>query len=159
MTNTAIKQARDMEIREIERGDLKSLLELNNHLHESEAVLEATPAVNALWEQMLKDERLHCFVVEKCGELLATCTLDIVPNLTRGARPFAVLQNVVTHKDYRGQGIGGVLNQYALSFAWERNCYQVLVQTGRPEVVSFYERLGFRQDKQGLVARPEWCKE
>jgi ribosomal protein S18 acetylase RimI-like enzyme len=83
--------------------------------------------------------------------------LDIVPNLTRGVRPFAVLQNVVTHCDYRGQGIGQLLNSHALAFAWEHNCYQVLVQTGRPEVVGFYEKLGFRKDKIGMVAKPEWC--
>ena len=107
---------------------------------------------------MLADERLHVFVAEIDQRVVSTCTLDVIPNLTRGARPFAVLQNVVTHQDFRSQGIGAALNAHALEFAWSLNCYQVLVQTSRPEVIAFYERLGFRPDKTGLVAKPEWCQ-
>ena len=143
-------------LREVSNDDLAAVLLLNHHLHENEPKREIDTEISAVWEQILTDKRIKCFVAEIDREVVASCIIDIVPNLTRGVRPFGVLQNVVTHQDFRGKGIGKKLNLYALEYAWSQNCYQVLVQTGRPEVTSFYERLGFRPDKIGLVAKPEW---
>lgn len=145
-----------LKIKEASIKDLDTILQLNHHLHEDEPLLEVDSTTMEVWQKMIDDERLHCFIAEYNREPAATCMLDIVPNLTRGLRPFGVLQNVVTHSDYRGLGIGTRINAHALDFAWKKNCYQVLVQTGRPEVVAFYERLGFRRDKIGLVAKPQW---
>ena len=146
-----------VKVREVIVQDLTTILELNHHLHEGEPCLEVTSTIKKVWEQFINDTRLHCFLAEYKGKAVASCVLDIIPNLTRGVRSFGVLQNVVTHKEYRGLGIGSLLNSHALNFAWSKDCYQVLVQTGRPEVVAFYERLGFKRDKIGLVAKPEWA--
>ena len=151
--NVAIKST-PVHIREAKHADLSAVLLLNHHLHEGEPLRERDEEISALWQDMLRDPRLFSFVAEFEGEVVGSCVLDIVPNMTRGARPFGVLQNVVTHRDYRGRGVGKQLNEFVLAFAWSRNCYQVLVQTGRPEVVAFYERLGFRQAKIGMVAKP-----
>ena len=148
--NLAIK------IQEAKTEDLEALLRLNHELHENETLLEITSKTEKIWGEIIDDRRLHCFMAYLDGEAVGTCMLDIVPNLTRGARPFGVLQNVVTAAKHRGKGIGRKLNQHVLNFAWSKNCYQVLVQTGRPAVTSFYEKLGFRPDKIGLVAKPEW---
>lgn len=43
--------------------------------------------------------------MEEEGRLLATCNLSIIPNLTRGARPFARIENVVRPTAYRRQGL------------------------------------------------------
>lgn len=145
-----------LNVREVIDADLASILELLQHLHEQEPVLSVDSRVQEVWRQFLEDPRLHHFVCEQDNVLLGACVLDIVPNFTRGLRPFAVLQNVVTHRDFRGLGVGRRLNEFALKFAWEKNCYQVLVQTGRAEIVAFYQKLGFRKEKIGLVAKPEW---
>ncbi|MCI5065659.1 GNAT family N-acetyltransferase [bacterium] len=146
----------ELSFREVVSADLPQILELYHHLHESEPVLTENAKIAAIWNQILHDSRLHCFVAVLGTTIVGSCTLDIIPNLTRGARSFGVLQNVVTDQHYRGRGIGRQLNQHALDFAWSQNCYQVLVQTGRPEAITFYEKLGFRRDKIGLAAKPEW---
>jgi len=46
------------------------------------------------------------FVGEIEGVALTTCTLIVVPNLSRGGRPYALIENVVTHPDQRGKGLG-----------------------------------------------------
>jgi GNAT superfamily N-acetyltransferase len=148
---------RTPEFRAARPEDLQGLLELYGQLHESDGASASEERLQSVWRNILRDERLHCFVLAVGRDLRATCILDIVPNLTRGARPFAVLQNVVTHADDRGTGLGKRLVSETLNFAWKQGCYQVLVQTGRPEVVAFYEKVGFRSDsKIGLVAKPEW---
>jgi GNAT superfamily N-acetyltransferase len=123
-------------------------------LHPAESSSVEATVVQAVWQEILKDPRLHCFVLERSGAIVATAVLDIVPNLTRGCRPFGVLQNVVTDGSMQGTGLGKKLIGDVLAFAWEQNCYQVLVQTGRPDVVGFYEKLGFTSEKIGLVAKP-----
>jgi len=157
-TNFALKEA-EVTLRLVCEDDLSAILELNHHLHETEPLMQIDKQIESVWSEIINDQRLKCFVAELDNKVIASCILDIVPNLTRGIRPFGVLQNVVTHADYRGKGIGKKLSMFALEFAWSKNCYQVLVQTGRPEVTNFYLSLGFRQDKIGLVAKPEWCKE
>ena len=37
---------------------------------------------------------------------MSSCALSVVPNLTRGCQPYGVIENVVTHADYRGKGYG-----------------------------------------------------
>lgn len=38
------------------------------------------------------------------GGLVASCTLTLTPNLTRGCRPYGVIENVVTDVGFRKRG-------------------------------------------------------
>ena len=93
-------------------------------------------------------------VADLGGQLVATCVLAIIPNLTRGARPYAIIENVVTHKSYRRRGLGTAVLLHAVQAARSRNCYKIMLLTGsqRPETLRFYERVGFtRNVKTGFV--------
>ena len=91
---------------------------------------------------------LHYFVAEVDDQLVSSCTLTIIPNLTHGARPYGLIENVVTHAGYRRQGLGQAVLQHALGVAWEANCYEVMLLTGakQPEVLRFYEAAGFKRN-------------
>ncbi len=91
------------------------------------------------------------------GDLVASCTIMVIPNLTRGCRPYGLIENVVTHADHQKQGWGKAVLARALDFAWQQNCYKVMLTTGRKDdaTLQFYEGAGFdRHDKQAFVARP-----
>jgi GNAT superfamily N-acetyltransferase len=77
----------------------------------------------------------------------ATCLLLIVPNLTRGGRPFAVVENVVTLAEHRRKGLGMALMKAAQDRAWAANCYKIMIATGRKDegVLRFYEEAGFKR--------------
>ena len=51
------------------------------------------------------------------GEIVSSCVCVIILNLTRGIRPYAFVENVVTHKDYRGKGCATDCLQYAKEIA------------------------------------------
>ena len=82
--------------------------------------------------------------------------LITAPNVLREGRGHGFLENVVTHPECRGQGYGRAVVRAALNEAWNRDCYHVLLQSGRedPRVHRFYERCGFEPGVRiGYVAR------
>ena len=144
-----------MTIREATENDLAQLLMLYTHLHD-ETPLSVDEDTQHLWQSILNNPSLHYFVAEWDGQIVSTCNLTVIPNLTRGARPYGLIENVVTHRDYRGKGIGTAILKHALAFAWEQGCYKVMLLTGRGEQTErFYEKAGFvRGLKTGFIAKP-----
>ncbi|MBQ3855226.1 MAG: GNAT family N-acetyltransferase, partial [Ruminococcus sp.] len=85
-----------MMIRESSSGDLRQLLELYTHLHEKE-VPPDSEHLRETWASICADPNYHIVVWEEQGRIVSACLCLIVPNLTRGVRPFALVENVVTH--------------------------------------------------------------
>jgi GNAT superfamily N-acetyltransferase len=98
-----------------------------------------------LWQETLAQRGVHIFVADERDRIAATCMLVTAPNLLRGGRRHAFLENVVSHPELRGQGYGRAVVQAALAHAWAVDCHHVLMQSGRPDprVHAFYEKLGF----------------
>ena len=143
-------------IRPIHSDELTSLLSLYRHLHPSDPELAVTADVERLWQRILSDSQLRYLVADVAGRIVSSCSLAIIPNLTRGARPYGVIENVVTHPDFRRQGIGTRILQAALSVSWEQDCYKVMLLTGRKDeaTLRFYQQAGFEAGaKTGFVAR------
>ncbi len=117
-----------------------------------------TAEVEGLWQRISTDPQLHYLGADVSGTLVSTCTLAILPNLTRSARPYGLIENVVTHPAFRGQGIATSLLRFALQLAcWAQGCYKVMLLTGRkdPATLRFYEQAGFQAGvKTGFIATP-----
>jgi GNAT superfamily N-acetyltransferase len=148
----------DFRIRDAERHELSELLRLYEHLHAADEPLPDAATVAQVWDALRDDPKLHCLVAESNAMLIASCILAIIPNLSRGARPYGLIENVVTHAEYRCRGIGTTLLQHALAIAWQNDCYKVMLLTGRKDesVLRFYEKAGFRCDvKTGFIAYPD----
>lgn len=144
-------------IRLISRNELPQLIELYRYLHPVDAPLPADDVLQTMWDAILSDPRLAYIVANIGQRVVATCNLAIIPNLTRGARPYGIIENVVTHPMYRRQGLGTNVLHYALTIAWQQNCYKVMLLTGskREETLRFYEQAGFKRGiKTGLIAFP-----
>ena len=115
-------------------------------------------ALEDIGDSYLKSPILNCFVAEVDDALVSTTTLAIVPNLTRGCRPYGLIENVVTHESYRGRGIGKEIMQYTLNYAWQAQCYKIMLLSNstRQDAHQFYRSCGFQSDKkQGFIIRPK----
>lgn len=145
------------QLRAIRPDELPVLLSLYEHLHPTDPALPLTDDIEKLWQRICADPQLHYLGAEIAGRLVATCALTLVPNLTRSARPYGLIENVVTHPDFRRQGIGTAMLRNALQLAWEKGCYKVMLLTGRkdPSTLRFYEQAGFQAGvKTGFIATP-----
>ena len=131
-------------IREIDRNDLDGLLELYLHLHDK-VVPEHNAHLEETWAQILNDDKYHIVVCEIDGKLVSSCTCIIIPNLTRTVRPYALIENVVTHSDYRGHGYASQCLSFAKDLADKEDCYKLMLTTGSkdPAIHRFYENNGY----------------
>lgn len=145
-----------MLIRNARESDLESLRALLAHLHPAEQ-MPAQETLRGAWQVILANPCIHLLVAEVDGVLASTCTLIIIPNLTHQARPFAIIENVVTLPACRRRGLATALIKAALERAWSAGCYKATLTTGskREETLRFYEHAGFsRGEKTAFIARP-----
>ena len=142
-----------MIIREIKENELNELLELYTHLHES-GVPENSEHLQKTWKTICGDDNHHIIVCEDEGRLVSSCVCVIIPNLTRNIRPYAFVENVVTHKDYRGKGCATACLNFAREIAVRENCYKMMLLTGSKSesTLNFYKRAGYNcTDKTAFV--------
>lgn len=114
----------------------------------------------AIWQELQENPRCRYFGVYVADKLVCSCTITVVPNLTRGCKPYGLIENVVTHAEHRQRGYGKAVLAEALPFAWSQGCYRVMLMTGRKNEATFqfYESAGFnRDDKQAYIAEESKC--
>ena len=107
-----------------------------------------------LWERLLekfeKDENMYLLVAEEDGKVVSSVQMAIIESLTHNVRPFAVIENVVTHADYRNRGFASALLEKASEIAREHRCYKVFLETGsnKESTLNFYRNNGFAIDEK-----------
>ena len=140
-------------VREVVENDLQELLELYLFLHEDN-VPDIDEHLKDMWEQIIHDENHYIIVNEKDGIIVASCVCVIIPNLTRNVRPYAFVENVVTHEKYRKQGLATECLAYAKEIAVKNNCYKMMLLTGSKseETLNFYKQAGYNsEDKTAFI--------
>ena len=68
--------------------------------------------------------------------------------------PYAFVENVVTHADYRKKGYATDCLNYAKHIAKENNCYKMMLLTGSKEesTLNFYRNAGYNStDKTAFI--------
>lgn len=143
-----------LRIRQARLDDLSQLQELYHHLDADDIRCSPDEAA-AVFQQFLRYPGSAILVGTVGDELAASCSLVVIPNLTRGGKPYAVIVNVVTHANWRNRGYGSAVLKAATERAWDHGCYKVMLMPGSksPATVGFYERAGFEQTKTGFQIR------
>ena len=140
-------------IREANKNDLQAVLKLYLHLHET-SIPEDNAHLRDTWTQILDDPRHHLIVYEIDGKIVSSCVCVIIPNLSKQVRPYAFIENVVTHKDYRKKGYATACLQFAKEIAMRENCYKMMLLTGskEPKTLNFYQQAGYNaNDKTAFI--------
>lgn len=145
-------------VREAENNDLGALLQLYLHLHETTVPDLKSEAVQTAWRQINADPNHHILLGCVDENPVSSCVVVVVPNLTRGPRPYALVENVVTLPEERRKGYATVLLKEAEQIAREAGCYKMMLLTGSKEeaTLNFYRRAGYNaEDKTAFI---RWLK-
>lgn len=140
-------------IREINKDDFQGLSELYMHLHGNKPITR-NEKNESIWNAILADENHHIIVAEEDGKIVSSCVCVIVPNLTHNQQPYALIENVVTHKDYRKRGLASQCMAFAKQIAREKNCYKMMLLTGtrKRSTHRFYRKNGYNSiEKTGYI--------
>ncbi len=104
------------------------------------------------WRELIQhfydDDYIALLVCEVDGKVVSSVHVTVIKNLTHNLRPYAVIENVVTHADYRCKGYASALLSEATEFAKKHNCYKVFLETGsnKESTLNFYKNNGFTLD-------------
>ncbi|MBR4224517.1 MAG: GNAT family N-acetyltransferase [Oscillospiraceae bacterium] len=140
-------------VREATRDDLDALLELYLFLHE-DSIPEHSDHLRETWDKIIDDKDHHLIVNEVDGRIVSSCVCVIIPNLTRNVRPYAFVENVVTHGEFRKRGYAGECLDFAREIALQENCYKMMLLTGSkdPATHRFYQSAGYNSsDKTAYI--------
>ena len=140
-------------IREAVKDGLSGLLTLYMQLHDN-PFPDINDRINSIWDSIISDPNHHIIVAEEDGMIVSSCVCVIIPNLTRGQRPYAFIENVITDEKWRQKGLATACLNYARDIAVNENCYKMMLLTGSKEqsTLDFYERAGYDpNDKKAFV--------
>lgn len=146
-----------MTIRSATEEDIPRILELYRELAltTSEIELSRSPSPDdyrRLFAEICAAPGHDLSVAEYQGEVVGTMVLLIVPNLSHGACPWAVVENIVIDRGHRRRGFGRLLMDYAIGRAREAGCYRIVLSSDkrRKEAHRFYRALGFEASAHGF---------
>ena len=140
-------------IREANKNDLDEILQLYLYLHEK-SIPEDSQHLRSTWDNIMNDANHHLIVCEIDGKIVASCVCVIISNLTRNVRPYAFVENVVTHREYRKKGYATACLNFAKKIAEENHCYKMMLLTGSKEesTLKFYRNAGYSSlDKTAFI--------
>ena len=65
-----------------------------------------TELLNRTWSTIVQDRNHHIVIKVVDNKIVSSCVCVIIPNLTRNVRPYAIIENVVTHRFEKGINYG-----------------------------------------------------
>jgi ribosomal protein S18 acetylase RimI-like enzyme len=127
--------------------DIFSVEDARQLMHELFGGAFDPPLDEATLRETLAQPNYHLFSHQQDGRTVAMASLYTVQLLSRR---LAVIEEVVTLEPYRNQGIGSSLVRQAIEQALKDGAtsIELTVREDRPDVIRFYESLGFRDRNQ-----------
>lgn len=142
-----------MEIRPARREDLAAILALYADLETDGQVLDL-PAAESIFARMQQYPNYTVYVAVAEGQIVGSFELLIMDNLAHVGAPSGIVEDVVVHPAWRGQGIGKQMMAFALQQCRQAGCYKLALSSNRKREAAhrFYEALGFEKHGYSFVA-------
>ncbi|WP_394204240.1 GNAT family N-acetyltransferase [Shewanella waksmanii] len=109
-------------IRLANQQDLAQVQKLYQVLRPHDPELSAEVAAQT-WRRLCEDSNTHIIVAEVEGQLASTYSLTLNLSLANGARPFAMIEHVITLDAFRRRGLSQAVLKYGIELAWQLDCY------------------------------------
>jgi len=142
-----------MLIRAVQANDFDAINNLMLEANESDSG-ENIDARRDIFLKIIDDTSNFIFAGIHDDNIVTTCYLNIIPNITWGPAPYALIENVVTTEAQRRNGYGRKCIAHAIEFAFSnQGCFKVLLSSSQrnDRTRAFYHSVGFEQSKDGYV--------
>jgi len=145
------------EIRLAKESDIPRILELYHEL--TMITTKVEQGLSTSWDDYRKvfteissNPRRALLVAEYDGDVVGTVALYIIPNLSHGATPYALVENLVVNHKYRRRGIGKKLMEYTIARAKQERCHRIELcsSKGRKEAHRLYRSVDFEASAYGF---------
>ena len=137
----------DFIVRELEEGDLENgFIDTLDNLRNVGLDLKR---VKEIFKKMSNQDNKIFVAVDEDGKVIGSTTLIIEQKLIHRGGLVGHIEDVVTHKDFRGMGVGKAVMQKVIEAAKAVGCYKVILNCSE-ENFPFYEKLGFKKHEIGM---------
>jgi GNAT superfamily N-acetyltransferase len=142
----------DVEIRPAKRNDLSAILAMMADLETDDQALNLS-AAEAIFKRMQSYPNYTIYVAVAEGEIIGTFSLLIMDNLAHMGAPSGIVEDVVVHSSWRGQGIGKQMMQFAMQQCQKAGCYKMALSSNliREQAHRFYDQLGFQRHGYSFI--------
>ena len=142
-----------MKIRAVQENDFFAINELMLEVNQADSG-ENMELRKEIFSAIVSDPLNFIFAGLVDDEIVTSCYLNIIPNITWGPAPYALIENVVTTAAHRQNGYGRKCIAYAMDFAFDKKgCFKILLSSSQRDdrTRAFYGSVGFEQSKDGYV--------
>lgn len=131
---------RPLQISDFSNGFLESLANLHDpKLSPDEAII--------IWQNMWPS--MAIYVAEDNGKIVGCATLLVERKFLHGGCIAAHVEDVATHKDHQGKGIGSLLQRHLIEEAKRLGCYKILLDC-KENLIPFYEKFGYKESDKHM---------
>ena len=105
------------------------------------------------FQNIMQDKNQELVILENDNnDIIGTLQLTFIPYLIYQGGLRAQIEAVRIHKNYRGQGFGKKIFQWAINRSRDKGAHMVQLTTDkqRPEAIKFYKALGFNDSHIGM---------
>ena len=133
-----------MIIREMTEEDLPQVIDLYKQLDSKNENIDLEKS-KMIFKKSNKTQIIKYMVAEIDGKIVSSCYLVVIPNITNNCKSIGFIENVITDKNHRGNGIGRKIISQVIELAKKEQCYKVILQSAmkRTQAHKFYEKIGF----------------
>lgn len=137
-----------LKIRELRRDDLANGFLASLDSLNSPGGISVGDA-EKVFDRIDADSNHVILVAEADGQVVGTVTLVLEQKFIRGGGVAGHLEDLAVRKDFQGEGVGREIVRHLLDVAAGRGCYKTVLHC-TDDLVSFYERNGFRRSANGM---------
>lgn len=87
---------------------------------------------------------IETYVAWDGDNIVGTIRLLFEPKFYHQGRLAAHIEDVATHAQHQGRGVGRALLEHALAVCRERGCYKVILDCD-DKLIPFYQKFGFKE--------------
>ena len=141
-------------IRKASKNDLGTILGLYADPELDDGRILDLADAERMFERIARYPNYSVYVAELENEVVGTFALLIMDNLAHLGAPSGVVEDVVVHVRWRGQGIGKEMMRFTNDECARAGCYKLTLSSNlkRESAHRFYESLGFERHGYSF-----WC--